>query len=287
MARIAHLSDFHLLEPGVRDRRGKDWFRVHYLSLKRSLDYLLRRTRAEKALVQARDAGFDHLVITGDLTEDGHLAQFEVLAEVLTASGIPAEKILLCPGNHDSYGMSWQDAMAGPLRRWSRTEAWLDDAVIVAVSTAVPQTFLRSSGRVDDADLRRVDSVAAGERRRAVVAAQHHPPFALFNQWVHGLQDHARVKGLMESRDNVNVLHGHTHKHQQRALVEGGPLRVFSPTAVADSAAPLRLYDVRDGALVPVPVEEGLLAAVAHEAEAIGHVAMDEVRHEVEGIVGR
>ena len=47
MARIAHLSDFHLLEPHVRERRGKDWLRVHYLSLKRSLDYVLRRTRAE------------------------------------------------------------------------------------------------------------------------------------------------------------------------------------------------------------------------------------------------
>ena len=119
------------------------------------------------------------------------------------------------------------------------------------------------------------------------LVAQHHPPFALFNQWIHGLLDHERVTGLMESRQNVNVLHGHTHKAQERALVEGGPLRVFSPTAVADSANPLRLYDVRDGALVPVPVHEGPFDAVAHDVEAITHVVADDVRHEVEALIGR
>lgn len=287
MTRIAHLSDLHLLEPAVRARRGTDWVRVNYLSLKRSLDYVSRRARAETALRAAHDEGFDHLVITGDLTEDGALAQYEVLAEVLERSGIPAERITLVPGNHDAYGTAvpWEAALAGPLARWAPTSrvgaaAWLDDAVILPVSSAVPQTFLRSSGRVERDALSYVDELAAGEPGRPVILAQHHPPYAVMHQWVHGLLNHGEVTGLLESRANVSVVHGHIHRRKERGLTADGPLRIFSPWAVADNVAPLRLYEVAEGLLQPVAplaLRPDPLAAVVRDVEAIGGVVLRDV----------
>ena len=62
-------------------------------------------------------------MITGDLTEDGHLAQFEVLAELLAESRISPSRITLVPGNHDAYceGGAFAEAMAGPLKAYAAT----------------------------------------------------------------------------------------------------------------------------------------------------------------------
>ncbi len=285
MARIAHLSDLHLIEPAVRLRTGTDWLRVHYLSLKRSLDYVARRARAETALRAAWEEGFDHLVLTGDLTEDGSLAQYEVLAEVLEGSGIPAERITLCPGNHDAYGMDWAQAVEGPLGRWasgSRTAVWLDRCVVLPVSSAVPQHFMRSSGRVERDALDHADAIAAGEPGRAVLLAQHHPPYAVLHQWVHGLLNHQEVTGLLEARPNVSVVHGHIHRRKERGLTVDGPPRIFSSFAVADNGAPLRMYEAVDGLLQPATLRTlpaAPLAAVVRDVEAIGGVVLRDVGH--------
>jgi len=287
MTRIAHLSDLHLLEPAVAARRGADWVRVHYLSLRRSIDYVSRRARAETALRTAWEHGFDHLVLTGDLTEDGVLAQYEVLADVLESSGIPAERITLVPGNHDAYGraMPWESALAGPLAPWANSSAagaaaWMDDCVIVPISSAIPQTFLRSSGRVEALALDGVGALAAGEPGRPVIVAQHHPPYAVMHQWAHGLLNHDAVTGLLQARDNVSVLHGHIHRRKERGLVAGGPLRIFSPWAVADNVAPLRMYDVAEGLLHPLPALVAVpdpLGAVCRDVEAMGCVVLRDV----------
>jgi 3',5'-cyclic AMP phosphodiesterase CpdA len=283
MARIAHLSDLHLVEPAVRLRSGRDWVRVHYLSLKRSLDYVSRRARAESALAAAREEGFDHLVITGDLTEDGSPAQYEVLAEVLAHCGVDPRRITLCPGNHDAYGIAWAEALEGPLAPWaptSRGGVWLDGVVIVPISSAIPQHFMRSSGRVERDALDHAQSIAAGEAGRAVLLAQHHPPFAVLHQWVHGLLNHQEVRGLLERAPNVSVLHGHIHRRKERGLEAGAPPRIFSPFAVADNAAPLRLYEVAEGLLHPVALRaqpaDGL-GAVVRDVEAIGGVVLRDV----------
>ncbi len=260
MARIAHLSDLHLLDPAVGDRRGKEWLRVNYLSLRRALDHAARRARAVNALEAARAAGFDQLVVTGDLAEDGHPGQYEVLAEVLAESGIPPERITLLPGNHDAYGAAdgWERALAGPLAAWAPSSTGpvdLDDCVLMPMSTAVHQAVVRSSGRAEERTLDAVARLASDVGRRTVVLAQHHAPFPIVNNWVHGLLNHAAVIGLLVAHANVSVIHGHIHRRRERGLTAGAPARIFSPFAVADNAAPLRIYETGDALLHPVPAD--------------------------------
>src|SRR5687768_4746328 len=97
--------------------------RLRLLSGARGLDGPGRRERVRKGLAAAKDAGLDHEVITGDLTEDGDPAQFEVLAELLGESGIAAERITLLAGNHDMYtdARGFEKALAGPLRAYAAT----------------------------------------------------------------------------------------------------------------------------------------------------------------------
>ena len=96
--RFAHLSDMHLLERTDRRR-----FDVRFVSLGRRLDAADRLAKARAAIEHARAAGADHLLFTGDLTETGTLAQFEVLAELLADCNLRDDEVTLLPGNHDAY----------------------------------------------------------------------------------------------------------------------------------------------------------------------------------------
>src|SRR6266542_4136803 len=182
--RIAHLSDLHLLEPDVGRRSFCERVRLRYLSLLRPIDAEARMRRAERALRRARQQGFDHLVISGDLTEDGGTAQFEQLAHVLSQSGIDPYKITLVPGNHDAYGdpRAFMRALEGPLRRFAPNSGGapgkvidLGDAILLPVSTAVHQHWASSWGVIDSEGYERLEKRASdpGIARRAVIVVQH------------------------------------------------------------------------------------------------------------------
>lgn len=260
MTRIAHLSDLHLLEEDHAERRGLLRRRLAYLTLGRPNHAEKRRRRAIHALRSAR--GADHVMITGDLTEDGLDRQFQILAEVLAESGLPPAQVTLIPGNHDAYddGAAFARALAGPLRAYAPTSTtgvpfFLGDAAVLPMSTAFSQPYTRSAGAIEGRELEAAARVAEQARLagRALVLAMHHPPQRRLPvmQWIDGLAQHAEVGRLLEAHDHAHVLHGHTHEAIDRAVRPGASPRIFSTAAVVDGEAPLRFYRARHGRLWP------------------------------------
>jgi 3',5'-cyclic-AMP phosphodiesterase len=80
---IAHLSDPHL---------SRQFYREHIKSL--------------KVLVRAiLDAGFDHLVITGDIVSTGDPDDFHLAREIFANHGLlRSDRLTVVPGNHDIFG---------------------------------------------------------------------------------------------------------------------------------------------------------------------------------------
>jgi 3',5'-cyclic AMP phosphodiesterase CpdA len=212
-------------------------------------------------------AGVDHLLITGDLTEDGYLSQFEILAELLAESRIAPERITLVPGNHDAYedGGTFAEALAGPLKPYAETSTVgvpieLRDMTIVPVSTAFHQSPLRSAGAISDSDLEVLARIVDDEglRGRPLVFAQHHPPgrhFLPLLQWIDGIVEPRASWAFFERCPHLYVVHGHTHHAADRTVSKGGPARVFSAKAVVDSASSLRLYEASPAGLSPVAAD--------------------------------
>ena len=274
MLRLAHVSDLHLVEPHWQTRTAAQRVRLNYLSFGRPIDAEGRRERAIERLRQSRLEA-DHVVVTGDLTEDGLREQFEVLAEVIHEAGISPERISLIPGNHDAYDRleAYEDALDGPLGAYVATSkkgavTLLDEAILVSVSNLIDQPYTRSAGRSCRDDLETLAKAARdGAGGRTVVAIQHHPPLAhalSVVNWVDGLLNHRENRGLLEECRNVHVLHGHVHRATNRRIKSGEPPRVFSPPALVDGSKPLRLYDVDAGTLTPSnPVEAPKLAEAA------------------------
>jgi Icc protein len=264
MTRIAHLSDLHLLERTLHQRSAPARMRLSFLSFGRSLDVEGRIQRVARALGAFKLSKAEHLVITGDLTEDGTDAQFEVLAEVLSESKIDPERITLTAGNHDAYEdpRAFERALQGPLKPFATTSregrfTVLGDITIVPISTVMAQHYTRSAGQISTEGL----SWAAGvvkrlkSSRRITVLAQHHAPIArsmaAYN-WIDGLQNHQAALELLGEHANVHVLHGHEHRRLDRPARADDPPRVFGTAAVVDTPDPLRIYEACDDRLWPV-----------------------------------
>ena len=211
-------------------------------------------------------------MITGDLTEDGTLGQFEVLAEVLHDSGLRSEAITLVPGNHDAYSgfAAWQRALRGPLRPWRRPSSApvrVGDVELLAVSTVMAQPVWRSAGFLGPTELERIVRAARGSRH-SVLVVQHHGAFPHrlpAAQWMDGLQNARQMLDVLRTFNQISVLHGHEHRSSARAMSPEEPARVFCAPAVIDSDSPLRLYWCDGREVIPIAdertFEAGLPAA--------------------------
>jgi Icc protein len=257
--RIAHLSDVHML-----DERGAHNLSVKFLSLGRPLDGRERVRKFQRAVLAAKRAEADHFVISGDLTELGTPAQYELFANELHDSGLAPERVTLVPGNHDAYssGEAWKRALEGPLRAYATGAAGepgrvvdRGDVIFLPIDVACSQPIARSAAELTtenaDALEKRLQDPAFAHQ--AVVVVQHHQPFRHARtawQWWDGLRGHARLMDLLGRYRCVSLLHGHMHKVVDR-LVGLGKSRVFgAPAIVEDEDVPrVRLYEVVGGAL--------------------------------------
>jgi 3',5'-cyclic AMP phosphodiesterase CpdA len=262
MTRIAHLSDLHLLEEDYRSRTGLARYRLAFLSTGVPLDAGLRRTRALSALRRAKRLQVDHVLITGDLTEDGTVPQYEALADLLDESGLPPERVTLAPGNHDAYNdpLAWQEALDGPLAAYSETSkagavTVVGDAVIKPVSTVMDdQHFTRAAGVVRDSalsDIRRLaaDSVTTG---RTLIVAQHHAPLGMLNpvwNYFDGTMGVAPMRDLLAEQPLLHVVHGHVHNKTTVSLFGRPHAQVFSVASCRDNDHSLRIYRAEGGEL--------------------------------------
>jgi len=268
MLDLAHVTDLHLVERDHRNRTGSDWQRLQYLSAGRTIDFAARRQQAVHALRKAsRHAG--HVIVTGDLTEDGMPAQFELLAEVLAEAQVDPKRITIVPGNHDRYADAdaFERAMSGPLRDYASTSRPSTlfplgrDAWLMPVSTAVAQSCFRSAGRMSDQDVDRIDQLAraAKRSRKLALVVQHHPPHGYGGpawNWIDGLVNAAVGRVLLETHERLQFLHGHTHKQTSAVFADGRPAQAHSCGAVVASSANVRFYRATNEALVAVEPAE-------------------------------
>jgi 3',5'-cyclic AMP phosphodiesterase CpdA len=261
MLRIAHVSDVHVLE--MRPPGGASYaLDVRFLSFGRRLDAQARVRKLLAAIHRALRAAA-HVVVTGDLTESGTDGQFEALAVALEGASVPPERLTLVPGNHDAYtdGDAWSRALDGPLRRFAPTAAIepgkvidLGEAWLLPMDVSFPQPIARAAGMLTQSAARKLDARLADPTlaKRPQIVVQHHPPFPRLLRawdWVDGLRGGDRMLEMLVRHERMHVLHGHLHSAtDHRARVFGAPAVVED-----DETAPrVRLYETRDGGVVPL-----------------------------------
>lgn len=251
---LAHLSDPHLGPlPAAR---------LAELSGKRALGYLnwhrSRRGRHRPEVLAAlvrdlKDAGADHIVVTGDLVNLGLRAEFAPARQWLGGLGSPHD-VTVIPGNHDAY---MRDAVAhsadywGDYMRGDGGAAGQDltspfpfvrhrgPLALIGLSTAVPTGPLLATGRLGAGQLQRLQSILAhlGNDGRYRVVLIHHPPASSRRQHLKRLTDDAALRCVLAEHGAELVLHGHSHVHALTWL-EGPRGRIPVVGVPSASAAP-------------------------------------------------
>jgi 3',5'-cyclic-AMP phosphodiesterase len=252
MRTIAHITDIHLVEHDHAARRFTERVRLAYLNTGRSIDTHGRSQRLLQALRAA--AGCDHIVLTGDLTEDGAPTQFELLAEVLSEARVSPERVTLVAGNHDLYTApdAFERALRGPLRAYAGTSRVgvpidLGTALLLPIATAVPQPLPLSYGALRPEQALRIGALASDRyvRQRPLIVAQHHHPLGYRNPiWnlIDGIENARGFAELLGAHEQLYVIHGHTHERSSTTIRRGRAPQVHSGAAIFDSGRNVRLY---------------------------------------------
>jgi len=241
---LVHVSDlhFHRLPLHPRDWDAKRCLGALNLVLNRRRHFPPARAEALVRLLDGMD--WEHLVITGDLTQLGLEAEFALARQVLApllARG-PA-RVTVLPGNHDRYGAApgRRDLFAayfgeffgeGEIATRRLTPRW----ALAAWDSSRPTRPFDASGTVRPATLAATEAWLAGlpAGTRAIVANHYpvHLPPPHRPRPGHDLENAGAVADWLRAHPVHLYLHGHRH-HNWVLRVPGG----LRPLIVVNSAA--------------------------------------------------
>jgi 3',5'-cyclic AMP phosphodiesterase CpdA len=189
---IAHLSDFHL---SAEHRRNN-----------------IRKTR--RALEYVKSLNVDHIIVTGDITANGHPADYRIARSLFASSGLlDSRKLTVTVGNHDVFGgvHTAEDVLAFP----NHCKATDYKAKVQEFGSAFQETFdhtLRQSEKrffpftkvIGDVAIIGVNTVAEYSRFKNPIGSNGEVDDKSFEQLVEHLES-----PLIRTKRRVVALHHH------------------------------------------------------------------------------
>ncbi len=229
---LIHISDPHFHRV---PRRPAQWFSKRGLG---ALNLILRRARlhplerAERLVRRLDGMDWQHLVITGDVTQLALEEEFALarrVLEPLLARG--AERVTVLPGNHDRYVAQPRDHFRayfgeffgeGEIATKALTPRWH----LAAWDSTEPTPPFMATGRVRAETLKATEHWLAGLPEEArVILANHYPvrlPPSHGHRRHHDLVNRSEVRTWVDSRDIALYLHGHVHENWVLDVTERG-----------------------------------------------------------------
>lgn len=220
---IAHLSDPHI--------------RPHGELYQGLVDSNAMFERAVEQLNSLRPRP-DVVIITGDLVDEGQVAEYEVAQSLLAKITQP---LLMIPGNHDdralfraTFGKDMSGPAEGPLHFIT---ADLGPVRIIGLDITVPGEH---HGDMDDAACDWLEAALAEEPTRPTLIMLHQPPFLSGIPYIdtYACRNGERLARIIERYPAVErVVCGHIHRSMQ--LRFGGTVLCTAPSTT--TAIALRL----------------------------------------------
>ena len=261
--RLVHLTDPHLSTldgEKLLSLRGKRWSgylswrknrRGHYLPA--VLNNLVDAVRAENA---------DQILLTGDLVQIGLESEITQAAEWLTTLG-SAGKVMLVPGNHDTYGkgsaeavfQSWSDYLFQTVHGSEPEQPAgqfpvvrkLGKLSLIGLSTACVTPVFMATGKLGNEQLQRLAELLqqAASEGQMVALLIHHPPLPGMTNWRKALVDAAALETVLKQYPPSLIFYGHLHYNRDQQL---GDTRIYCTAAASSvSDASYRVIDIDDG----------------------------------------
>ena len=229
---IAHLSDPHLpIDPAPK------WLTLVNKRLLGFINWQTKRRHVhQRSVLDLLTADIhahkpDQILVGGDLVNLALPDEFSCAEQWLQDLGTP-EKIMLVPGNHDTYvPVAWAkglgrfaDYMAGERNGDYRVPSGFDDfpfvraigpVRIIGVNTAPSTLPGMASGRIDVRQQDKLDAILQSPPATSPPFLSfvlcHHPVMNGLVPWHKSLRGGAAVIESLGQTANIIVLHGHAH----------------------------------------------------------------------------
>jgi len=235
---LVHLSDLHITSPGGAglwsywNKRASGW-----LSWKLRREGLYKREVLESLFADLQGAPWDHVVITGDLTNLSLEHEFREALPWLQRLGEPST-VTVVPGNHDSYVQvpskeSWDhwlpymtsdtDCGSNSLLEFPFVRV-RGPVALIGLSSAVPTPPFDATGTLGAPQLFRLEALLGrlGEQGLCRIVLIHHPPVdPPAERRRRRLRDSAALATVLRRQGAELVLYGHLH--------DGGAARLAGP----------------------------------------------------------
>ncbi|TDO07742.1 metallophosphoesterase family protein [Halomonas ventosae] len=262
-ARTRSLRLIHLSDPHLTTVPRSEWYRLFnkracgYWAWRRKRRHLHRPEVLDALLEDMRSLDFDHMALTGDLTQVGLPSECQQALEWLQQLG-PPERISVVPGNHDAYRHApwhatmglWQDYMSDESGQAGEAlfpfVRYRGQVALIGVTTAIPTPWPLATGMLGSSQLARLeasllDTAVKGYFRVLMI---HHPPVAGMIGWRKRLTDTAALADVIRRAGVELVLHGHAHRALDarlstpagQAFVLGAPSASMTPNTGRDHA---------------------------------------------------
>lgn len=201
----------------------------------------------------------DLVVVSGDIAETGRKAEYADARAFLDAlaahTGLPLERIIVVPGNHDvswplcrAYFAECEDEEIEPVepygRKWRHYRDFVNDlhgatafseeqpyrlhtypelrVVVAAMNSTIPETHLPGGhfGRCGDEQLRWFADQLANAKDAVRIGVVHHNARRRAENDDENLRDEDALTGILGPHLDL-LLHGHTHEGKQDRLADG------------------------------------------------------------------
>ena len=245
---IIHISDlhFHTYPQNFQDWKSKRILGAANLFLRRKRYFPFNRAKRLVDLIQKMN--WDHLVISGDLTQLALEKEFTSARKTLDPLLSDPKRVTVIPGNHDRYVRQ----VAGPdlFKKYfgeffGQKEIHIhrlnSDWVIIGWDSAHPNGWSSAAGTVRRSTLKATDDLLKKYPEKTQFIIVNHYPLTFPEGWkydrLHELYNLVPVKNWILSHYQIRLyLHGHIHKNWlHRIPRDSGPELLLLNSAASTS----------------------------------------------------
>jgi 3',5'-cyclic AMP phosphodiesterase CpdA len=232
MARLLQISDLHIVAPGALASGRLDTGDL----LRRAIDALLARLAALGPL--------DAVLVTGDISDDGSAASYDIARRELDRLGLP---LLVIPGNHDcrdALRRAFADLPTMPPTGLIDWRLDMGETTVIGLDTLVEG---QGGGRLRPESVAFLSDALDASRDRPLLLALHHPPLRTGIRFMDaiGLENSDALAAVLARRSApVRIVAGHVHGVHHGAL---GPHTIVTAPSTCSAFALDRRVDAPIG----------------------------------------
>ena len=222
-ATIIHISDlhFHSYPQKLSEFNAKRILGATNLLIRRAREFPLKRAKLLVEIIQKME--WDHLVISGDITQLSLEKEFSLAREILDPLLIKSERVTVIPGNHDRYinqhdGTDLFTKYFGEF--FGKNEIHVSEInqkwILVGWDSAHPNDLRTAAGTVKNITIQATEKLLQNFPDQTNFIVVNHFPLTFPEDWKfdrsHELYNLVPVRNWILQNSQIRLyLHGHIH----------------------------------------------------------------------------